>query len=218
MFVKDLFFPVYCAGCGKEGNWVCDECLKNIKIEKICLCPVCHNSADGVCEKCKAVSYLDGVTALFSYREGDVISKLIKDFKYQYAVEIEDVWKKVIISYGRIQPDFTIVPVPLHSRRERERGFNQSKKLADILANAYGLELSDGLFRIRYTTQQAKLSGEERRKNLYSAFAWKTKNSAPKNVLLIDDVFTTGATMQECAKKLKENGSEKVCGFVLARG
>jgi len=237
--IKDILFPVFCVDCKKEGEWWCDVCLKKLKIELIESCPVCNKQTwqGQICFNCKAVSHLDGATAFFSYKEGDNLSKLIKQFKYQYTRDMVEVWKRIFkICIRREQAclfptnfkNYSIIPVPLHPHRERERGFNQAQLLARAMvdtvcyppsANNSGLwSIKSGLIRMRNTKQQAKLSGEERRKNLSDAFEWKAKVLAPEKVLLIDDVFTTGATMQECARILKKNGSREVWGLALARG
>ncbi len=202
--VKDLFFPKFCVGCEQEGNWLCVNCLPAINTPK----------TD------KAAANLDGVTALFEYGE-NTVSKLIKMFKYNYLTEIADIFEKIIIDtkFNDAWSDFVIIPVPLHPRRERERGFNQAEIIAKLFAKKFGLNINKNLNRVIYTAQQAKLSGEERRLNLKNAFDFNVEgNAAPEKVLLMDDVYTTGATMQECAKVLKNNGVKIVWGLVLARG
>ncbi len=201
--VKDLLFPKFCAGCGQEGSWLCADCLPEINTLKTE----------------KAVANLDGITALFDYGE-NTASKLIKMFKYNYLLEIADIFEKIInaTKFNYNWQDFVIMPVPLHARRERERGFNQAEILGKIFSEKFGLSINKNLQRAIYTTQQAKLSREERLLNLENAFIWADKAKiAPEKVLLVDDVFTTGATMQECAKVLKNNGTKVVWSLVLAR-
>ncbi|MEK7131514.1 MAG: ComF family protein [Patescibacteria group bacterium] len=202
--IKDLLFPKFCAGCGQEGSWLCADCLPEINTLKTE----------------KAVANLDGITALFDYGE-NTISKLIKIFKYNYLLEIAEIFKKIITDAksNDAWSGFIIIPVPLHARRERERGFNQSEIIAKLFAEKFGLETNKNLHRVIYTAQQAKLSGEQRRANLKNAFVFSNSDKAvPEKVLLVDDVFTTGATMQECAKVLKNKGVKVVWGLVLARG
>ena len=202
--VRDLLFPKFCAGCGQEGVWLCEGCL-----------PVA-----GLPYEDKTVPNLDSVTALFTYGE-NILSKLIKMFKYNYLLDIEDIFIKIVSEtrFGNSWQDFVIVPVPLHARRQRERGFNQAEVLAKLFSEKFSLPINKNLQRVIYTTQQAKLSGEARRINLKNAFVFnKGVDLPPKKVLLVDDVYTTGATMQECAKVLRSSGVEVVCGLVLARG
>jgi len=166
---------------------------------------------------------LDGVTAFFKYNESAAVGKLIKNFKYNYARGIIDVWRQIINNrlseISAFNYKAVVVPVPLHSRRLRERGFNQAGLLAQIIGASLNLKLEEtGLKRIRYTNQQARLTGMERRQNLKSAFVWNMSVSVPYEVILVDDVFTTGATMQQCARILKAVGVKKVWGLVMARG
>lgn len=210
-WVKDIFFPKFCVNCNKEeGEWLCAACFAAITAPRpfSCLQP----TGDGI-------SYLDNATALFSYEE-NIVSKLIKLFKYNYITELAEIFAQIIKkgNFNFNWRGYTIIPVPLHPRRERERGFNQAEIIARIFAEKFGLEINTNLRRGVYTAQQAKLSKEARQKNLKDAFAFNAEKIAPEKVLLVDDVFTTGATTQECAKVLKNNGVKTVCGLALASG
>lgn len=201
-WIKDLLFPKSCVSCQEEGDWLCEDCflvINTLKTDKV-------------------VANLDGITALFDYGE-NTVSKLIKMFKYNYLLGIADIFKKIITDteFNDTWSDFVIIPVPLHARRERERGFNQAEILAKLFAEKFCLSINKNLHRVIYTAQQAKLSGEERRANLKDAFIWSGE-VFPEKVLLVDDVYTTGATMQECARVLKNSGVKIVWGLVLARG
>ncbi len=112
-----------------------------------------------------------------------------------------------------------IIPVPLHRRRYAERGFNQSEQLAAIVSSVLNIPCATVLKRVRYTKQQARLSQSDRRQNVMSAFALKEscQTVSGKHVMLVDDVFTSGATMQECGRVLVERGAASVSGFTLAR-
>jgi len=224
-YVKDIIFPVACVECGVEGEWWCEQCLSKIILTPVNRCPVCHDltAAGSVCAPCRSQSFLDGVAAFFPYDESAPIGRLIKQYKYNYARGIEEVWGKIIAknvsrSAGSTEV-VTIIPIPLHPRRARERGFNQADVLAQFLAERLGCEWDRGsLRRVRYTQQQAHLSGAARQKNIRAAFQWTNTAVTPTSVLLVDDVFTTGATMQECARILKQAGAKKVWGWALARG
>lgn len=202
--VKDLFFPKFCANCEKEGSWLCESCLPSVNLS----------------QENRAVANLDGITALFNYGE-NTISRLIQMFKYNYLSEIAGIFEKIIYktNFNNTWQDFVIIPVPLHPRRERERGFNQAEILAKLFAKKLGLPTENNLSRTIYSAPQVKLSGEERRRNLKDAFVFNVEDRAmPEKVLLVDDVYTTGATMEECAKVLKGSGVKTVHGLVLARG
>jgi len=112
-----------------------------------------------------------------------------------------------------------LIPVPLHPRRERWRGFNQAEILARAVAENYNLELNTGkLIRMKHKKPQTKLDSVARQKNIQGCFAWQGENLNKQNIILIDDVVTTGATLNECAKVLKANGAGQVWGLAVAKG
>lgn len=224
-FVKDILFPVYCVACNAEGEWWCEECRSKRSIGLILRCPACDKpTARGeACASCSVTSYLNGATSVSVYQENSPLGKLIRQCKYAYAKDIARVWDDILRGVApqfgnQIPPQAVIIPVPLHQRRERERGFNQAELLATIFSKVLGNTLlSQALVRTRYTNQQAKLARPERFKNIADAFTYKNTTPAPAEVVLVDDVFTTGATLEECAKVLKANGSRWVWGLTLAR-
>lgn len=111
-----------------------------------------------------------------------------------------------------------IVPVPLHSSRLRERGFNQSALLAEAAGAALGLTVDQGLVRLRETQHQVGSDSHQRETNVRDAFGWRAPEGAPRVVLLLDDVLTTGATMRACARALRAAGTQVVHGLALASG
>lgn len=114
--------------------------------------------------------------------------------------------------------DAVIVPIPIHFSKLKERGFNQSLILGRWLQKESGLGFDPlGLRKLRPSISQATLSENERRDNLKGSFGWKTQSSAPRCVLLVDDVYTTGATLEACARVLKRAGAEEVYGWTLFR-
>ncbi len=207
---KDILFPKFCVSCRQEGAWLCSVCLRIVLTTERLPSQLDIITPDS----------LDGVTALFSYT-GTVISKLIELLKYNFLLEAGEDLKTIIINTDFKLPysDFAIMPTPLHPRRERERGFNQAAVLAEIFSQKLQLPIIGGLTRSIYTTQQATLSRIERNKNLADAFIFTPEeNNVPEKVLLVDDVFTTGATMHECAKALKNAGVKIVWGLAIAHG
>jgi ComF family protein len=225
--LKDVLFPVFCVECGKEGDWFCEKCRCDFKISPVFACPACgvKNTNGAACSSCRNISFLDGVLFLHRYDENDAIGRLIKFFKYNLARDIVSVWDDLTIG-GNIRrslpvvSDWSVVAVPLFPRRERERGYNQSDLLAEVFirqlnktAKASKLNI---LERSKMTKQQAKLSLQERKENVKSAFV--CNQESPASVLLVDDVFTTGSTMQECARVLKEKGAKIVYGLAIVRG
>jgi ComF family protein len=117
--------------------------------------------------------------------------------------------------------DWLMVPVPLHPRKLRERRFNQSAELARTLTRLSGTPFHEALRRTRYTSSQAGLDREDRLKNLRGAFAVRPRagpHVEGRNILLVDDVFTTGATAHECALTLRKHGAARVAVLTAARG
>ncbi len=230
--IKDYLFPIFCLECQTEGQWWCEICLNKNLVRGVYYCPVCHiaNPNGQPCNRCRATSSLNGVVAFLDYDEQTIIGQLIKQFKYNFAFDIVSVWDKMIdlflldiVNQMEIEVNnFTIIPVPLHITRERERGFNQADLVAQLvfkkLVTLRQVDFDNkSLQRQKKTNQQAKLNRLDRLNNLKEAFVWNGQKSAPKNILLIDDVYTSGTTMQECARILKKFGAQKVYGFTLAR-
>ena len=169
----------------------------------------------------KGEIFFDEVVTCWTYTPE--IEKLIHTIKYQRGKKlarlIGDMVGKTLRSYLGEWENGVIVPIPLHKIRYRERGYNQSKLLSLSIANKLFLQtLSDFLVRSRNTSTQTELSAEERQKNVEGAFGFKGMSLVDgKKILLVDDVITTGATMNSCASVLKKAGAEKIIGIALAR-
>lgn len=225
--LTDRLFPVFCLSCEEEGEWVCDLCRRFLQITPQLFCPVCHVGAERgtVCAECDGSSELSSHIAMMKYVEDALVGKLLHVFKYQYAEDVSGVLHEIVQTFVRDQKSaFTdidlIVPVPLHKKRFAERGFNQAASIANMLAEELDLPVtSTALVRSRHTPHQAQLKREERFKNVDRAFAFSEYVSvAEKRILLVDDVYTTGATMQACAEVLKQAGARDVRGYSFARG
>lgn len=232
--LRECLFPVFCLGCSIEGEWYCEKCFKELKNFGVFYCPVCHskNSDGSPCNNCQVTTSLNRVVAFFDYEEKSIFGRLIKHFKYDFAYDIESVWKKIIQRYlenifKKLEIEgesLVIVPVPLHPRRLRERGFNQAEIIGRIIfeqlqkfnKNEVIFEVN-GLRRTRVTSQQAKLNRVERIANIKNAFVWKGKNLDNKAVILVDDVYTSGSTMNECGRILKLANVKGVFGLALGR-
>jgi competence protein ComFC len=227
----DLLFPVTCLSCQRTGAWLCASCLANFPINKGLICPgCCQPSLLGkVHAECKKITPLAGLVAAASWRNPP-LKELIHSLKYHYAVDakiqITLLLVKKIITIPLFEkiltaPDSYLIPVPLHQRKKRKRGFNQSELLAGELANHYNLSiLADSLIKKRQTKPQIKLKGLKRRKNLLNAYSLRQQLPAgAKHIILLDDVMTTGATLNACAQAIKEQ-SPKVAlwGLVVAKG
>lgn len=221
--IKDYIFPVYCLGCREEGEWLCEKCFYKIDITGVFCCPTCHKDTKigEYCYGCNNNLPLGSSFAITTYKEEGLIGKVIQTLKYSHAEDVLSAVEKLISSFVKQNQDLfssidLVVPVPLHKKRFVERGFNQAKLIAEIVAREIGEPCREIITRNRYTLQQAKLGREGRLKNVKNAF--EIKEEIPTNILLVDDVFTTGTTLQECAKALKGGGAEKVIGFTVARG
>lgn len=220
---KDCVFPVFCLGCKKEGEWLCDNCFAKLNLSGIFDCPVCHkNTSQGeCCQTCRAKSFILSHIAITKYEENGLTGKVIQTLKYSWAEDVLSAIDKMIEYFvnnnQRLFLDIDlIVPVPLHKKRQAERGFNQAELIANILAKKINKPIKNILERSRHTKQQAKLGREDRLKNLTDAFV--TAGPVHGKIMLVDDVFTTGSTIGECAKVLQNYGVKEVVGFSVARG
>lgn len=228
----DLIFPVRCVGCGKFGDYVCRVCLKSILIKKNFECIGCkRNTPFGqTCFLCAKTNLVDQLLIIADYKN-PLIEKSLKFLKYKFIRDLEQPlsiltkkylkWLTLDKKFNVFQDNPLLIPIPLHPRRLNWRGFNQSELLAKELADAFQMEVAtDIIERWGNAVPQADIKErEERLKNLDDAFRVLNKNKlAGREVILIDDVCTTGATLNECAKVLKANGVSKVTGLVIARG
>lgn len=151
--------------------------------------------------------------------EAGPVRELIHQLKYDRTVELVPILGKILMRSlsGRELTSYILVPVPLHTARMNERGFNQAELLAVEVGRAIGLPVVLGLRRVRNTISQTGLERHQRLANVAGAFA-VAENVEGKNIILIDDVITTGATMNECAVVLKRAGANRIWGVAVARG
>lgn len=163
---------------------------------------------------------LQKAMALFSYSKNQPLEKLIREFKYDYVRDISDLWRQILADAQlKFSESVVFVPVPLHFRRLRQRGFNQAEELSGLLSEIYQRPQAENfLQRTKATLQQARMTREERLKNVADAFVWAGDSNSPEHVVLVDDVYTTGATMEECAKVLRQHGAKYIEALVLAHG
>jgi ComF family protein len=234
-FILDILFPITCLSCGKTGEWICEKCLVKIPLKIDQVCPFCERKitpGGRICFECHKHSPLDGLLVSTSYKN-EIVSASVHNYKYRFVEDLHVPLGKILIR-AFLNSDLSIpdliIPIPLHSRRLRYRGFNQAKLLADYLsANLTpGLSIpvaNNLIIRSRYTSPQMKIKDyQKRKKNLEGAFE-VAKNCVRnlyqtlenKRVLLVDDIATTGATLFECAKVLKNAGAKEVLALVIAR-
>ena len=221
-YVLDIFIPPCCVACNKVETWLCDECLQEIPLLDVQICPRCGRPEKGsqLCDVCKnSPLHVNPIRSAFLF-EGH-IRGVIHALKYRGAKSIAQVLRKRMATawhYYAMESD-VIVPVPLYANREIKRGYNQ----ATVIANALGYEVhipvtEQALVRVRNTASQTKLNRQERQKNVSDAFIC-TENAmfVGKRVTLVDDVATTGATLDACAVTLLNSGAKSVNAFTLAR-
>lgn len=235
--VFDILFPTICLNCHKtltnaendadlRGKFICEQCLNLIKLNNALFCPVCRaRLAENkkICHHKKSSYHF--LAAAGNY-DDPVLQNLIHYFKYKKFENLAPILGKILIKYlsnlslSMVKSQKSVVvPIPLHPGRERERGFNQAKLLAEITARHFNLPLVDGLKRIKNNEPQVKMKNFEKRiKNISGCFAIKNPETIQgKNIILIDDVFTSGATMNEAVKILKKNNAGKIIALVLAK-
>jgi competence protein ComFC len=218
----DSFFPRQCVGCGKVGGFLCPECLGKLPRLLPPICPNCGRSqASGiVCPDCRQrQTEIDGIRSPFRFDE--VIRKAIHQLKYRNLKAISTCLAELLADYIRSNslPGEALVCVPLHPRRLRERGYNQSSLLAKELGKSIDLPvIEDCLIRVKQAQPQVRaVDVEERRRNVADAFVCRDEKVGGKQIILIDDVCTSGATLESCAAALKSKDATSVWGLTLAR-
>ena len=216
----DLVFPRTCAGCGSEGDYLCDECEAAIPRLEPPQCSLCSTpSRSPLCAWCRSANQpFDRITA--PYRWTGVLQEMVYALKYRN-VRASAPRLAELMSAHLVERSGTadiIAPVPLHLTRQRERGYNQSELLAREISKSTGIPMAtDVLARTRNTPPQVSMSTpEERRQNVIGAFEC-VGDVAGKRVLLVDDVVTTGATVAECAAQLRQAGATSIWVLSLGR-
>ena len=199
--ILNLFFPKKCLQCGVVGVYICDSCLKKVSPGRL----------------------VQNHYSIFKY-EG-VIRKAILALKYKYATDIVHELSKICATKLKRQKiikskSITLVPIPLHKKREKQRGFNQVGLIGKEISKQMNWKyMPDLLVRSKPTTPQASLKGSARQTNLTGAFKFNPKHTknTTHNILLFDDVYTTGSTLKEALKVLREEGYKNIKTLAVAR-
>ena len=248
----NALFPPVCASCKREGDFMCADCLASLAKRRIV--------ARGRRRSPPEFRYLDGLVYALDYEKNPQIKAAIKQFKYRFTEELAWPFARLLdeklSELGMVRDrSITLIPIPLHPSRFRERGFNQAEVVAKTLQQVshHAIAIGPLLERVKATSQQAKLSRDGRHENLKEAFimnkkfiqyfslhaqagpqfSWGERNKGEEKLIkrserkkscasdplyfLVDDVCTTGATLENAAKVLKEAGVPKVYGLVIAR-
>jgi ComF family protein len=226
--VLKFIFPDYCLSCRNEVDsyGLCSQCFRKIKFITENSCKICsfpfeyEDGFDKICGKClETLPTFDRNISVFRFDE--VIKNLIVHFKYQDQHIITKYFVNMLRERGRaiLKDTDVICPVPMHWFKVLERNFNQSSILANSLASLEGIKYQDDLLvKDRYTRPQAILSAKARMRNIKGAFSFSGKyDVSGKNVLIVDDVYTTGSTLNECAKQLIKANCNKVYTLTLAK-
>lgn len=216
----DVVFPPRCAGCGARGYLLCPVCAATIPYILPPACPMCgrHTARPGICPVCRAYpNALDGTVAATAFEKP--VRECIHALKYEgqrpYARFLAGLARP---AFATLPPPDAIVPVPLFPQRERGRGFNQSALIARHLADDGLPVMTRWLTRTRDTPPQVGQDREARHANVADAFVCPDAEAVRgRHILLLDDVATTGATLDACARTLRAAGAASVHALVVAK-
>ncbi len=214
----DMLFPPRCCGCGEPGGFLCAECEADAPTLDLPYCGKCGQPGAREATCACAPLAVDGIRT--PYLLDAAIREAIHDLKYRNVRAVAPRLGGLLARWMEVDPvaGDVLVPVPLHRRRLRSRGYNQSAMLAAEVSKRTGLALvQDAVIRIRDSVPQVSLSSRlERARNVEGSFRC-VGNVRGARIILVDDVVTTGSTMSACAEALKSAGARSVLGIALAR-
>lgn len=228
--ILDILFPRRCPVCGEitepAGSLICPSCFRELSFVKSPTCKKCGKEIASetmeYCEDCISHRHIfEYGVALLNYNETARTS--MAQIKYKNKREYLDFYGEALATryekqIRRMQVD-VIVPVPVHRSRRRRRGFNQAELLAEVMGERLGLPVeADTLVRTKKTLPQKELSAGDRLRNLSGAFRVGNISADIRSVLLVDDIYTTGSTIEACARVLKKAGVEHVYFAVICTG
>lgn len=212
-FVLDILFPPICLSCRRyleekeKPNLICGSCFNGIKIYKNLFHPLPQFT----------------LAAATSYEDKSV-RELIHYFKYESFLQAKKPLGEILIKYlsdlNLHLENSIVVPIPLHPSRKRKRGFNQAKILAEIISKHFGWQLETNILkRTKETKPQIEMKNhEDREVNIKNCFEVMDKNTLQnKNIILVDDVYTSGATIKEAVKILKRDGAANIIALAVAK-
>lgn len=231
MFLIDLLFPKFCLGCGYVGVYICRSCQDKLKAIKSDTCFYCKKpSLFGLTHpNCTKKLNVDGILTIYYYNP--ILKKIIKNIKYRLAIKVWEEFYKVIEPqiitklgfYKRLSSNFVIQPIPLSKIKYNERGFNQAYIIGTFFQNFLHYPIVDLLVRKKEISSQAQTKNKRARYlNTRGVFAIKPDRRGliyqTPNIIMIDDVVTSGSTVSEATKILKKAGAKKVYILALAKG
>ncbi|MEK7193227.1 MAG: ComF family protein [Patescibacteria group bacterium] len=223
--IVNLIFPPLCVNCEKNipsGNALCDDCFGRVTIHQTLFCGRCQSRLPQGIKTChRDFPYLFGAATDY---EDEAVKNLVRVLKFKFIEHAAEPLTRLMFTYIKnLSLDlskFTLVPIPLHPARERSRGFNQSLLIARRLSVMTGLPvMAENLIRIRNTPPQSERSDHaERATNVAECFSLlRPLEMRGKNVLLVDDVATSGSTLFEAARTVRHAGGKKIIGLVAAK-
>lgn len=221
--ILQYIFPIECQACERTGSLLCNSCCDLIPKNEPIGCFGCNKETllGATCASCKADIHFDRLFVITSY-DVPVVQHLIWMLKYQYVQYAANALAGLVGRYLETQrlqgmlrlQDTVLIPVPTHPKKLKKRGYNQTYALCGALSSKTRLEADFGLFKAKHTLSQTTFSREERNANIKGSFSYA--GEAPRRVILIDDVITTGSTINEAARVLKKAGAQEVIGLVVA--
>lgn len=220
----DVLFPPRCASCQRPGHVLCPHCQARLQAQALPTyppCPLCtQRGGPNACLLYPPRGHMHDIYAFGPY--ADPLRACIKTLKYDGETRLaERLGTLLAQTYQRFQLEADVLlPVPLHPARQRLRGFNQALLLARVCSRLTGVPVNEELIRQRATQAQVSLTGRSRQQNVMGAFLYVSTAATPgvanRKILIIDDVCTTGATLDACARPLFAAGARSVTGLVLA--
>lgn len=228
MFLSDLLFPKLCLGCGYLGVYICPSCQKKLSVYKKTQCFYCNKDSYLALTHHTCASSLNIDGALYIYHYNNFLKKVIKNIKYRLATEILSELIKLtpyealdkFYQFRRIFRKSLIQPIPLTVKRFNQRGFNLAYYIALYFQQVLDFPIITNLTRTKDRKPQAEIkTAGQRYQNVRGIFAVNSENGVKeKNIVLVDDVVTSGSTAAEACRTLKRSGANKVFVFALAKG
>ncbi len=209
-FVLNFLFPPVCSVCGKvDKNWLCPNCQKRVeRLEKACVVEIEHKKYEKL---------------LYIFQYESLVRKLILRYKFSSQAYLNHFFAQMIAKNVEnrklLQQYDIIIPVPMHQKKMQKRGYNQTELVTNELSRILKIPAkNDILLKVFNTVTQSKLGGKARQSNIQHAFFVKKDIEVEgKKIILLDDIYTTGATSQECSRVLKEAGAAEILVVVLAK-
>jgi ComF family protein len=214
MGLLDLLMPPACAGCGRYGEELCAKCRGELR-------PASAASDRFIIADAAAVVGDDLEVAISAFSYDGVLRRALSKLKYGGAARLAGPMAEAaaphLAAVVGAMPHPCLVPVPVHADRFKQRGYNQAALIAAHLARIYAMPVAAPLERLRPTEQQHRLNRAQRLRNLRQAFAMSPGSRAPAQVVLVDDILTTSATLEACAAAIRLGGGTRVMGVTVAR-